>query len=130
VFYGGEATRKMARGRYIDDNGEWVVGDVKIESPGPYFGPYGVCITAGGRLLIAMAEHLFEVNGIGYAHIDTDAITPARPKGMERERFREIVQSVQGAFEDRNIFGDEDVRRDPRPGAEFTQTNGLSNWKT
>lgn len=127
IFFGGDHARKMARGRVVDDEGEWVVSDVKVETPGPYFAPYGAGITASGRLLLAMAEHLFEGIGITYAHMDTDAISPIRPEGMSRKVFHERVRDVQGAFQSLNLFeGDapilelEDVnfrlRSDGKPG--------------
>jgi hypothetical protein len=65
------------------------------ETPGGYFaGPVGVLIPAGGRLLLALAERLAADRGMGYVFCDTDSIAFARPDGIERDTFRQLVQEV------------------------------------
>lgn len=53
----------------------------KVEVPGPYtFIPAASLITAGGRLILAMAEKLIKHAGSSYAMMDTDSVVPVASK--------------------------------------------------
>lgn len=70
-----------------------------VEEPGPFFaGAVGTFITAGGRLLLAIAERLAADRGISYAFCDTDSMSFARPDWMDRERFRRHVAEIRDWF--------------------------------
>jgi hypothetical protein len=70
-----------------------------LEWPGSYFaGPLGAFITAGGRLLLAMAEKMAADRGISYDLCDTDSMAFARPDGMARDTFAHHVHAVIDAF--------------------------------
>ena len=58
---------------------------IKVEKPGSWFAPWGPLITAGGRMLIALAEALGRhegraFGGIPYGVCDTDSMAFARPR--------------------------------------------------
>ncbi len=61
-----------------------------VEEPGPFFHPLLATLTTGAaRLLLGIAEHLAEVEGIGWAFCDTDSLAFARPAGMaDAELYR------------------------------------------
>lgn len=75
------------------------------ERPGPYFaGPLGALITAGGRLLLAIAERLAADRGMGHAFCDTDSMAFARPEGMGREEFAARVDEIREWFRKRSPY--------------------------
>jgi hypothetical protein len=90
-----------------------------VERPGTYFaGAVGALIPAGGRLLLAIAEHLGADLGITYAMCDTDSMAFARPEGMDRDEFRRRVAEIRDWFTplspyrgQPSIFEDEDVNQ-------------------
>jgi hypothetical protein len=70
-----------------------------VERPGPYFaGPLAALVTAGGRLLLGLAETLALERGIGHVLTDTDSIVLVRPGGMAREVFQQHVRDVADWF--------------------------------
>ena len=76
-----------------------------IEQPGLYFHPaLGVSITGAARLMLALAEHQAEAQGLGWAFCDTDSLAMAKLHGMDRDTFQERVQSVIDWFEPLNPY--------------------------
>ena len=89
IFHGEKVHRLTARKKVRGDDGREEVSSVKVEKPGSWFAPWGSLITAGGRLLIAMAEALARVQGrdyggIPYGMCDTDSMAFVRPLDMPR----------------------------------------------
>jgi hypothetical protein len=71
----------------------------KFEKPGTHFAPHiATHITAGGRLLLAICERLAADRGIGYVFCDTDSMTFARPRDMERDKFHASVDEIVNWF--------------------------------
>ena len=76
-----------------------------IEQPGLYFHPaLGVSITGAARLMLALAEHQAEAQGLGWAFCDTDSLAIAKPDNMDRDTFHKRVQSVVDWFDPLNPY--------------------------
>jgi hypothetical protein len=74
----------------------WQTKTTHIEIPGDYFfSAIGALITAGGRLLLAIAEKVAADRGLGYAMMDTDGIALTRPNTMPRETFYKDAREVR-----------------------------------
>ncbi len=88
-----------------------------VEEPGNFFHPLlATLITGGARLMLALAEHRAEQEGIGWAFCDTDSMALACPEGMAEEVFLAAAGRVRGWFQPLNpysvqaeIFKSEDV---------------------
>ena len=109
IFHGEKVHRLTARKKVRGDDGREEVSSVKVEKPGSWFAPWGSLITAGGRLLIAMAEALARVQGrdyggIPYGMCDTDSMAFARPLDMPRTEFRVAVARIGGYFQRINPY--------------------------
>jgi hypothetical protein len=109
TYYGDQSQECVARARTRDDIGKRVVSSVKVEKPGRWFAPWGSLITAGGRLLIAMAECLARnegkaYGGIHYAMADTDSMAFVRPDGMPRDEFRSAVEAITAKSQRMNPY--------------------------
>ncbi|MGA7323305.1 MAG: helix-turn-helix transcriptional regulator [Rhodomicrobium sp.] len=71
----------------------------RLETPGDYFaGPIATHISAGGRLLLAMAEKFASDRGISHVFCDTDSMCFAKPEGMKWDEFKRLVQEVVDEF--------------------------------
>ncbi len=66
----------------------------RLEKPGAYFCPFGAFITAGGRLLLGIAEKLAIDRGLIVAMTDTDSMIFGRSDALEREQFRYSVKEI------------------------------------
>jgi DNA polymerase elongation subunit (family B) len=135
TYYGDQSHESEARARTRDETGKNVVSSVKVEKPGRWFAPWGPLITAGGRLLIAIAECLARDEGAAYGGIhygmcDTDSMAFVRPDGMPRDEFRAAVGRITTKFQRINpyraingkeeaVFSIEDINYD------FTNEDGL-----
>jgi hypothetical protein len=114
VYYGDKKHTKDARKTIVGYDGARKISGFKAEKPGKWFSPWGPLITAGGRLLIAIAEALAKQNGIEYGMCDTDSmffIRPINPQtgeySVSREEFRKRVMSIAdltGAFQNINPY--------------------------
>ena len=70
-----------------------------VETAGKYYAaPIGVNITAGARLLLAIAERLGRDNGLSYAMCDTDSMAYALPEGMDVKDFYRRVDTIVNWF--------------------------------
>jgi hypothetical protein len=77
----------------------WQTKTTHVEISGDYFfSPIGALITAGGRLLLAIAEQVAADRGLAYAMMDTDGIALTRPNNMPRETFYENAREVREWF--------------------------------
>lgn len=73
----------------------------RLEKTGKYFaGPVGTLIPAGGRLLLAIAEHLGMKRGIKIGMCDTDSSIFIKPDGMTRAEFRKHVYDITAFFDE------------------------------
>ena len=71
----------------------------RLETPGDYFaGPIATHITAGGRLLLAIAEKLAIDHNLSHVFCDTDSMCFACPDGMKRADFRKRVNEIVDWF--------------------------------
>jgi hypothetical protein len=109
AYYGEQSYDFTARARERRDDGRKEASGVKAEKPGTWFAPWGPLITAGGRLLIAIAECLAreegkEYGGIHYGMCDTDSMAFVRPNGMARSDFRAAVSRVTKMFQRLNPY--------------------------
>ena len=95
VYHGGEESRRVARKTALTPDN--FSPGFKVEKPGKYFAPFGGLIPAAGRLMLAIAETLFQERGMPFMFCDTDSMCPARPAHMSRESFREMVMEVAGS---------------------------------
>jgi hypothetical protein len=78
----------------------WAARTKRVEVGGSfYFPPIGALITAGGRLLLALAEKLAADQGLGYAMMDTDALALVRPDDMPSEVFYQRAREVRAWFD-------------------------------
>jgi hypothetical protein len=76
-----------------------------VEEPGPFFHPLLATLTTGAaRLLLAVAEHLAEAEGIGWAFCDTDSLALARPQGVADAEFVLRAERVRTWFEPLNPY--------------------------
>lgn len=76
-----------------------------MEEPGPFFHPLLATLTTGAaRLLLAVAEHLAEAEGIGWAFCDTDSLALARPQGVADAEFVLRAERVRTWFEPLNPY--------------------------
>lgn len=70
-----------------------------IETAGKYYAaPIGVNITAGARLLLAIAERLGRDYGLSYAMCDTDSMAYCLPPGMAVDDFYRRVDNIVAWF--------------------------------
>jgi hypothetical protein len=118
VRHGTESKEIIARQRTKADDGSKETSSIKVEKPGSWFAPWGPLITAGGRLLIAIAETLArdegrEHGGIPYGMGDTDSLAFVRPEDMPRADFRTAVERIGDYFQRINPYAP--VR--PAPGS-------------
>ena len=114
VYYGDKKYTKEARETIVGYDGTRKISGFKAEKPGKWFSPWGPLITAGGRLLIAIAETLAKENGIEYGMCDTDSmffIRPINPEtdeySMTREEFIRRVMLIadkSGLFQNINPY--------------------------
>ena len=109
VLHGTEEKAIVARKRVRNDDGSQGASSTKVEKPGSWFAPWGSLITAGGRMLIAIAETLARHEGRAYGGIpygldDTDAMAFARPLSMPRDEFRAAVERIGGYFQRINPY--------------------------
>ena len=109
MYYGDEYRSYVAKERKRKDDDVQEGSGVKAEKPGTWFTPWGPLITAGGRLLIAMAECLAREEGKPYGGIhygmgDTDSMAFIRPDGMPREEFRNAVKGITAKFQAINPY--------------------------
>jgi hypothetical protein len=70
--------------------------------------PIGTHITAGARLLLAIAEKLGLDRGIEHAFCDTDSFAYARPENMSREDFYTNVQDCIKWFNNLSPYASND----------------------
>jgi hypothetical protein len=71
-----------------------------VEVPGQYFAPpIGALITAGSRLLLAIAEQLGLDRGISHAFCDTDSMAYRKPDEMTRNEFVSHVRAITDWFQ-------------------------------
>ena len=96
VYHGDQNTREQARRQILQEDGTRIVSGFKVEKPGTWFNPFGPCITAGGRLLVTIAEALAKEHGLAVGMMDTDSCAFVRPDDMDREEFRRRVQLIAG----------------------------------
>ena len=114
VYYGDKKHTKEARETIVGYDGTRKISGFKAEKPGKWFTPWGPLITAGGRLLIAIAETLAKQHGIEYGMCDTDSmffIRPIDPEtgeySMSRDEFRKRVMLIadkSGLFQNINPY--------------------------
>jgi len=108
IYHGNQCTREEARRLVAQEDGTTTVSGFKVEKPGTWFNPFGPCITAGGRLLVTIAEALAKEHGLAVAMMDTDSCAFVRPDDMDREDFRRRVQLIagkSGLFQNINPYG-------------------------
>ena len=71
-----------------------------LESPGRVFHPLlATLITAGARLMLALAEHEIATTGLDWAFCDTDSMAIARPDGVSEAEFLSRATAVVDWFE-------------------------------
>jgi DNA polymerase elongation subunit (family B) len=109
ILHGTEEKTIIARQRARTDDGSKETSSIKVEKPGSWFAPWGPLITAGGRMLIAMAETLARHEGrahggIPYGMCDTDSMAFVRPFDMPRAEFRAAVERVGDYFQRINPY--------------------------
>jgi DNA polymerase elongation subunit (family B) len=109
VLHGTDEKKIVARKKVQNDDGSWEASSIKVEKPGSWFAPWGPLITAGGRMLIAIAETLARhegrtYGGIPYGMCDTDSMAFARPFSMPRHEFRAAVEHVGNTFQRINPY--------------------------
>jgi hypothetical protein len=110
VFHGEQDRQLIARKKMRDDaGGRAEPFSIKVEKPGSWFAPWGALITAGGRLLIAIAETLARIEGaahggMSYGMCDTDSMAFVRPSGMSRTEFRKAVEHIGSHFQRINPY--------------------------
>ncbi len=81
--------------------------DKGVEVAGTYYAsPVAVHITAGARLLLAIAERLGRDRGLTYAMCDTDSMAYARPGDMSREEFYSLVDEIVAWFNPLSPYAD------------------------
>jgi hypothetical protein len=72
----------------------------KLETPGRYWHPLlATLVTAGGRLLLGLAERLAAEQGLAWGMCDTDALTLIWPEGLPEDEFVARVREVQAWFQ-------------------------------
>ena len=82
-------------------------GSKSIEEPGTHFNPLiATLITGAARLLLACAECVADMNGLGWAFCDTDSLALARPDGMDDKAFLRRCARVTGWFDRLDPYGD------------------------
>jgi hypothetical protein len=109
IFHGLEEKQIVARQKVRNDDGSQEASSIKVEKPGAWFAPWGPLITAGGRMLIALAEALGRHQGRGFGGIpygmdDTDSMAFARPEAMPRDEFRAAVERIGDYFQRINPY--------------------------
>ena len=109
VLHGTEQKTIIARQKVRNDDGSQEASSIKVEKPGSWFAPWGPLITAGGRMLIAIAETLarhegLEYGGIRHGMCDTDSMAFVRPDRMPREDFRAAVACIGDYFQRINPY--------------------------
>ena len=109
VLHGAEQKTIIARQKVRNDDGSQEASSIKVEKPGSWFAPWGSLITAGGRMLIAIAETLArhegrEYGGICYGMGDTDSLAFVRPEAMPRDEFRAAVARIGDYFQRINPY--------------------------
>jgi hypothetical protein len=117
VYHGGNETRVKARRHYVGEDGQNIISDYKAEEPGKFFGPWGLLIPAGGRLLLAIGERLATDRKLVSVFDDTDSMAFADyHKHYSRKEFREKVKEITDWFQPLNpykhdvrLFGFEDI---------------------
>jgi hypothetical protein len=78
----------------------------KVERPGPFFHPLlATMITGAARLMLALAEHRAEAEGLDWVFCDTDSLALARPEGMSAEAFDAAAHRVIEWFTPLNPYG-------------------------
>ena len=86
--------------KWIDPDG--VIHDSLVrhmENPGEYFAPFGCFITAGGRLLLGIAEELYREHDIAIASCDTDGFMPIMKAGSDiGEKVRQWFDALRPGF--------------------------------
>ncbi len=109
VLHGTDERKIVARQRTRTDDGSQEASSIKVEKPGSWFAPWGPLITAGGRMLIAIAETLARhegraYGGIPYGMCDTDSMAFVRPEAMPRAEFRAVVERIGRYFQRINPY--------------------------
>lgn len=116
VYCGDEAHEIPARRRTQDsETGAREISGFKVEKPGAWFSPDGPLITAGGLLLLTLAQCLAAREGLTYAMCDTDSLAFAQHVGdkLTFEEFAAKVRRITEAFEPLNPYDFIDGKRDP-----------------
>ena len=88
----------------IDGN----INDAKntlIEYPGPWFSPFGTFITAAGRLMMSLAEVLFNDRGIQQAMIATDCMFTIMPDEVYEVDGRDMPSCYYCGNRDNVVIG-------------------------
>jgi hypothetical protein len=116
LYCGAEKHEIPARRRTQDsETGERETSGFKVEKPGAWFSPDGPLITAGGLLLLTLAQVLAAREGLTYAMCDTDSKAFAQHIGgtLTFEEFSAKVRKITEAFEPLNPYAFIDGERDP-----------------
>jgi hypothetical protein len=116
VYCGVGAHDIPARRRTQDsETGERETSGFKVEKPGAWFSPDGPLITAGGLLLLTLAQCLAAREGLTYAMCDTDSMAFASHIGddLTFDEFWTKVRKITEAFEPLNPYAFIDGKRDP-----------------
>jgi hypothetical protein len=115
LYCGAEKHEIPARRRTRDsETGERETSGFKVEKPGAWFSPDGPLITAGGLLLLTLAQCLAAREGLTYAMCDTDSKAFAQhiEGALTFEEFSAKVKKITEAFEPLNPYAFIDGKRD------------------
>lgn len=78
----------------------------RIEQPGPFFHPLLATLTTGAaRLMLGLAQHRVEAEGLDWCFCDTDSMAIAQPNELERDEFERRARSVVDWFCPLNPYG-------------------------
>ncbi len=98
--------RKVARMIHVHGEQPFIAHISKSEEPGPYFYPLlGTLITGAARLMLALAQHRAEAEGLDWAFCDTDSMALAQPDGTGRSDFLRRANAVVEWFRPLNPYG-------------------------
>lgn len=87
------------------DGVAYTVPSHKVEEPGPFFHPLvATLITGGARLMLALAEHRAEAEGLDWVFCDTDSLALARPDDLDADAFDTAARRVIDWFTPLNPY--------------------------